>query len=51
MRKRILDDGLRLDGRNTTQVRPISIELGILPRPHGTALFTRGETQSLTTLT
>ncbi len=51
MRKRILEEGLRLDGRNTTQVRPISIELGILPRPHGTALFTRGETQSLTTLT
>lgn len=51
MRKRILEDGLRLDGRNTTQVRPISIELGILPRPHATALFTRGETQSLTTLT
>ena len=51
MRKRILDEGLRLDGRNTTQVRPITIELGILPRPHATALFTRGETQSLTTLT
>ncbi|PKL84218.1 MAG: polyribonucleotide nucleotidyltransferase [Ignavibacteriae bacterium HGW-Ignavibacteriae-3] len=51
MRKRILEEGLRLDGRNTTQVRPISIELGILPRPHATALFTRGETQSLTTLT
>jgi polyribonucleotide nucleotidyltransferase len=51
MRKRILNEGIRLDGRNTTQVRPISIELGILPRPHGTALFTRGETQSLTTLT
>lgn len=51
MRKRILDEGLRLDGRNTKQVRPISIELGILPRPHATALFTRGETQSLTTLT
>jgi polyribonucleotide nucleotidyltransferase len=51
MRKRILDEGLRLDGRNTTQVRPITIELGILPRVHGTALFTRGETQSLTTLT
>jgi polyribonucleotide nucleotidyltransferase len=51
MRSRILAEGLRLDGRNTTQVRPISIELGILPRPHGTALFTRGETQSLTTLT
>jgi polyribonucleotide nucleotidyltransferase len=51
MRKRILNEGLRLDGRNTTQVRPISVELGILPRPHATALFTRGETQSLTTLT
>ncbi|NJD22712.1 MAG: polyribonucleotide nucleotidyltransferase [Melioribacter sp.] len=51
MRKRILDEGLRLDGRNTTQIRPITIELGILPRPHATALFTRGETQSLTTLT
>ncbi len=51
MRKRILNEGLRLDGRNTKQVRPISIELGILPRPHATALFTRGETQSLTTLT
>ncbi len=51
MRKRILEEGLRLDGRNTKQVRPISVELGLLPRVHGTALFTRGETQSLTTLT
>lgn len=51
MRKRILEEGLRLDGRNTTQVRPISIETGLLPRTHGSALFTRGETQSLTTLT
>ncbi|MFA3782491.1 polyribonucleotide nucleotidyltransferase [Melioribacteraceae bacterium 4301-Me] len=51
MRKRILEEGLRLDGRKTNEIRPISIELGILPRPHGTALFTRGETQSLTTLT
>ncbi|HEX2866227.1 MAG TPA: polyribonucleotide nucleotidyltransferase [Ignavibacteriales bacterium] len=51
MRKRILEEGLRLDGRNTTQVRPITIELGVLPRTHGSALFTRGETQSLTTLT
>ncbi|MFA6597549.1 MAG: polyribonucleotide nucleotidyltransferase [Ignavibacteriaceae bacterium] len=51
MRKRILAEGLRLDGRNTTQVRPITIELGILPRTHGSALFTRGETQSLTTVT
>ncbi len=51
MRKRILEEGLRLDGRNTKQVRPISIEVGLLPRTHGSALFTRGETQSLTTLT
>lgn len=51
MRKRILQEGLRLDGRKTNEIRPISIELGLLPRPHGSALFTRGETQSLTTLT
>ncbi|HSL90547.1 MAG TPA: polyribonucleotide nucleotidyltransferase [Ignavibacteriaceae bacterium] len=51
MRERILKDGIRLDGRNTTQVRPITIELGILPRTHGSALFTRGETQSLTNVT
>lgn len=51
MRERILSEGLRLDGRNTKQVRPITIELGVLTRTHGSALFTRGETQSLTTLT
>ena len=51
MRKRILEDGIRLDGRNTKQIRPITIELGVLPRTHGSALFTRGETQSLTSLT
>ena len=51
MRERILSEGIRLDGRNTTQVRPITIELGLLPRTHGSALFTRGETQSLTTVT
>jgi polyribonucleotide nucleotidyltransferase len=51
MRKRILEHGLRLDGRNTTQIRPISIDLGLLPRTHGSALFTRGETQSLASLT
>ncbi len=51
MRKRILEEGIRLDGRNTKQIRPITIELGILPRTHGSALFTRGETQSLTTVT
>ncbi|MGA7836460.1 MAG: polyribonucleotide nucleotidyltransferase [Ignavibacteriaceae bacterium] len=51
MRNRILEDGIRLDGRDTTQVRPITVELGILARVHGSALFTRGETQSLTSLT
>lgn len=51
MRQRILKEGIRLDGRNTKQVRPITIELGILPRTHGSALFTRGETQSLTNVT
>ena len=51
MRKRIIEEGIRLDGRTTTQVRPITIELGNLPRTHGSALFTRGETQSCTTIT
>jgi polyribonucleotide nucleotidyltransferase len=51
MRERILSEGIRLDGRKTTNVRPITIELGLLPRTHGSALFTRGETQSLTTVT
>ncbi len=51
MRERILKEGIRLDGRNTKQVRPIIIELGNLPRTHGSALFTRGETQSLTNIT
>ena len=51
MRERILVEGVRLDGRNTKQIRPITIELGLLPRTHGSALFTRGETQSLTTVT
>jgi polyribonucleotide nucleotidyltransferase len=51
MRERILKEGIRLDGRNRTQVRNITIELGNLPRTHGSALFTRGETQSLTNVT
>lgn len=51
MRERILSEGIRLDGRNTVQVRPISVETAVLPRTHGSALFTRGETQSLTTVT
>jgi polyribonucleotide nucleotidyltransferase len=51
MRSRILSEGIRLDGRDTKQIRPISIELGNLPRTHGSALFTRGETQSLSSVT
>jgi polyribonucleotide nucleotidyltransferase len=51
MRNQILTGGQRLDGRNTTQIRPITIEHGLLARTHGSSLFTRGETQSLTTLT
>ena len=51
MRKQILENGKRLDGRTTTEIRPITVEAGLLARTHGSALFTRGETQSLTTLT
>lgn len=51
MRNMILDEGIRLDGRKTDQIRPIACELDILPAAHGSALFTRGETQSLTTVT
>lgn len=51
MRRSILDEGKRLDGRATTQIRPIWIEVDCLPGPHGSAIFTRGETQSLTTVT
>ncbi|HIU17221.1 MAG TPA: polyribonucleotide nucleotidyltransferase [Candidatus Avidesulfovibrio excrementigallinarum] len=47
VRRRILDEGIRIDGRDTHTVRPIAIEPGFLPRAHGSALFTRGETQSL----
>ena len=51
MREMILQKGKRLDGRGLTDIRPITIEVGVLPRTHGSALFQRGETQSLTTLT
>ncbi|MBR5324337.1 MAG: polyribonucleotide nucleotidyltransferase [Muribaculaceae bacterium] len=51
MRRCILDEGKRLDGRETTQIRPIWCEVDYLPGPHGSAVFTRGETQSLTTVT
>lgn len=51
MRSMILEKGKRLDGRGITDIRPITCEVGILPRTHGSSLFTRGETQSLTTVT
>lgn len=51
MRNMILNEGVRLDGRKTTEIRPIWCEVGYLPAPHGSAIFTRGETQSLTTVT
>jgi len=46
-----LNKGQRADGRAFNELRPISIEVGLLPRTHGSALFTRGETQSLATVT
>lgn len=51
MRAMVLNEGKRVDGRGVKDVRPISIELGLLPRTHGSALFTRGETQSLAVCT
>ncbi len=51
LRKSILDDGVRIDGRKCDEIRPITCEVNVLPRPHGSALFTRGETQSLAVTT
>lgn len=51
VRRCILDEGIRLDGRKTTEIRPIWCETDYLPGPHGSAVFTRGETQSLATVT
>ncbi len=51
MRTAILDTGKRIDGRDTKTVRPIVAEVGILPRAHGSSLFTRGETQALVVAT
>ena len=51
IRNLLLDEGMRLDGRNSTTVRPIWSEIGYLPSAHGSAVFTRGETQSLTSVT
>ena len=51
MRRRILDQGIRADGRKVTEVRPIWCDVGVLPRVHGSAVFTRGQTQALTVTT
>ena len=51
MRERILSEGVRADGRSADEVRPITVDLGLLPRTHGSALFTRGQTQSLGVVT
>ena len=51
LRKSILDEGVRIDGRKCDEIRPITCEVNVLPRPHGSALFTRGETQSLAVTT
>jgi polyribonucleotide nucleotidyltransferase len=47
MRRRLLDEGVRLDGRSPTDIRPVSCQVRVVPRAHGTAVFTRGETQAL----
>jgi polyribonucleotide nucleotidyltransferase len=51
MRRQVVDDGVRSDGRKTNEIRPITCEVGLLPRVHGSGLFTRGETQGLVTCT
>jgi polyribonucleotide nucleotidyltransferase len=51
MRRRVIEEGIRLDGRNATQVRPISVEVGVVARAHGSGLFQRGETQVLNVTT
>jgi polyribonucleotide nucleotidyltransferase len=51
VREKILEEGMRPDGRKTTEIRPISCEVSVLPRTHGSALFTRGQTQALSIVT
>ncbi len=51
VRQLVLDEGIRMDGRKLDQIRPISVEVGLLPRAHGSGLFTRGDTQALTVAT
>ncbi|HEX8939253.1 MAG TPA: polyribonucleotide nucleotidyltransferase [Candidatus Limnocylindrales bacterium] len=51
VRRLVLDEGIRMDGRGLDDIRPISVEVGVLPRAHGSGLFTRGQTQALTVAT
>jgi DNA polymerase III epsilon subunit family exonuclease len=51
VRQLVLDEGIRMDGRSVTELRPISVEVGLIPRAHGSGLFTRGETQALSIAT
>jgi polyribonucleotide nucleotidyltransferase len=51
MRRRVIEDGVRLDGRKTDEIRPLSAEVGLVPRAHGSGLFQRGETQVLNVIT
>jgi DNA polymerase III epsilon subunit family exonuclease len=51
VRRIVVDEGIRIDGRGLTDIRPISVEVGLVPRAHGSGLFTRGETQALTVAT
>jgi len=51
VRRIVLDEGIRIDGRGLTDIRPITVEVGLIPRAHGSGLFTRGETQALTIAT
>lgn len=51
VRKTILENGIRPDGRAMEEIRPLNVQVGVLPRPHGSALFTRGQTQALTVAT
>src|SRR5512144_1970372 len=51
MRRRVIDEGVRLDGRGAADIRPLSAEIGVVPRAHGSAIFNRGETQVLNVTT
>jgi DNA polymerase III epsilon subunit family exonuclease len=51
VRRLVLDEGIRMDGRGVTEIRPISVDVGLIPRAHGSGLFTRGDTQALTIAT